>query len=287
MSLDADTPARLAQLETPLGPQAALLLAGDLCAPIPDARYVADVLALAPDERALRLEAARWAPATPLADCRLASLAAPTAAVWALALNYDSHVDEGGHARPGHPMMFLRLPASFAGHEEPLLRPRGTRQFDYEGELAVVIGRGGDRISREDAWAHVGGYACCNEGSVREWQRHTSQITPGKNFWKSGALGPWLRLADGRYDPRGAILTTHVNGQEVQRAVVDEMLFKIDEVIAYVSEVTPLAPGDVLLMGTPGGVGLRRSPPLFLEAGDEVCVEIEGLGRLRNVVRDR
>jgi 2-keto-4-pentenoate hydratase/2-oxohepta-3-ene-1,7-dioic acid hydratase in catechol pathway len=230
-------------------------------------------MGLAPEAWRTLVESARLAPAMRLADLELASLASPTATIWALALNYDSHVNEGGHARPDHPMMFLRLPASFAGHEQPLLKPRATAQFDYEGELA-------------EAHRHIGGYACCNEGSVREWQRHTSQITPGKNFWRSGALGPWLQLADG-YDPGPRILRTRVNGQEVQRARVDEMLFKIDEVIAYLSQIAPLCVGDVILMGTPGGVGFRRSPQLFLKAGDEVCVEIEGLGRLRNLVRDR
>lgn len=209
------------------------------------------------------------------------------AAVWALALNYDSHVSEGAHQRPEHPMLFLRLPDSFAPHGGALMKPRATQQFDYEGELAVYIGRGGADIGREDAMAHVGGYACCNEGSVREWQRHTSQITPGKNFWRSGALGPAVRPAGDGYDPYAARIATRINGAQEQGALVGEMLFRIDEVIAYVSTITPLRPGDVILMGTPGGVGFRRKPQLFLDPGDTVEVEIDGLGVLANMVEAR
>ena len=212
------------------------------------------------------------------------ALAAPDATVWAIALNYDSHISEGGHPRPSHPMLFLRQPSSLSNSGEPIYKPRRSQQFDYEGELAVFIGRGGYQIDVGAAMDHIAGYACCNEGSVREWQRHTTQITPGKTFWKSGAIGPALRLRDGVFDPLASRLQTRVNGATVQSARVGEMLFSIGEVIAYVSEISPLCPGDILLMGTPGGVGLRRNPPTFLEPGDEVEVEIDGLGVLRNVV---
>ncbi len=223
-------------------------------------------------------------PATPAAGVRLAPLVDPGAAVWCLALNYESHLAEGGHQKPQHPVLFLRMPESFAEPDGALHKPEGSRQFDYEGELAVFIGQGGYRIAAAQARAHIGGYACCNEGSVREWQRHSTQITAGKNFFRSGSLGPWLRLSDTAFDPYPARLRTRVNGQEVQSAQVDEMGIRIDELIAYLSEVTPLRAGDILLMGTPGGVGVRRTPQLFLWPGDHVEVEIEGLGVLRNGV---
>jgi 2-keto-4-pentenoate hydratase/2-oxohepta-3-ene-1,7-dioic acid hydratase in catechol pathway len=241
------------------------------------------------DERARReaIAAAMAGQGRPLGEVEMLALVDDGAAVWALALNYDSHVSEGAHQRPDHPMLFLRLAESFAAHGGALMKPRATQQFDYEGELAVYVGCGGADIVREAAMAHVGGYACCNEGSVREWQRHTSQITPGKNFWRSGALGPAVRPAGDGYDPYGARLATRINGVQEQGALVGEMLFRIDEVIAYVSTVTRLRAGDVILMGTPGGVGFRRKPQLFLDPGDTVEVEIDGLGVLVNTVEAR
>jgi 2-keto-4-pentenoate hydratase/2-oxohepta-3-ene-1,7-dioic acid hydratase in catechol pathway len=251
-------------------------------------RTLADFLGAPDADRKQWLDQARRMTAThDLSAVKLHPLIQEAAAVWALALNYASHISEGAHLRPAHPMLFLRLPRSFTGHDQPLHKPRQTQQFDYEGELAVMIGLAGSNIRREDAGQHVGGYAVCNEGSVREWQRHCSQITAGKNFWASGSIGPWLTLYSNDFDPYAARLQTYVNGKEVQRAQVGEMYFKIDEVIAYVSVVAPLRAGDVILMGTPGGVGFRRNPQLFLGSGDLVEVEISGLGRLSNRVVDR
>lgn len=261
----------------------------DLAPIAPDLRgSMRRLCALSPEERQARFGHIDpcW-PVRPMASVRLLPPVPDPGAVWALALNFASHIAEGGHQRPEYPMLFLRLPASFVGHGEPLLKPDGTQQFDYEGELAVVIGKAGRSIPVESAMDHVAGYCCNNEGSVREWQKHTSQILPGKNFEASGSLGPWLVTADEFGDPYSHRLTTRLNGQEVQNAMLGEMLFSIAEMIAYVSQIATLHPGDTLLMGTPGGVGFRRQPQLFLWPGDEVEVEIEGLGVLRNAVVQR
>ena len=207
-------------------------------------------------------------------------------AIWAIALNYQTHVAEGGHRRPDHPMMFLRLPLSQVGAGAPLLRPRESTQFDYEGELAVVIGRPCFQVAAAIADDYVFGYACYNEGSVREWQRHTSQITPGKNFIASGSFGPWIVTREELPDIYSQTLTTRVNGTQVQRAQLGEMLFRIEEIISYLSHICVLLPGDVILTGTPGGVGYRTVPQRFLWQGDTVEIEITGVGTLRNPVAD-
>lgn len=207
-------------------------------------------------------------------------------AIWAVALNYQTHIAEGSHKRPEFPMMFLRLPLSQVGSGAALIRPHASSQFDYEGELAVVIGRRCFQVEATDAMHYVLGYSCYNEGSVREWQRHTSQITAGKNFVASGAFGPWLIGREDVEDIYAQTLITRVSGEEVQRAQLGEMLFRIEEIIAYLSHVAVLLPGDVILTGTPGGVGFRRDPQRFLWRGDSVEVEISGVGTLRNPVVD-
>lgn len=287
MGFEAGDAPRVIRFEAAAGAALGLMRGATEFAPLPASLELGTLLAMSRSDQDAVFDAAREGPTRALDSVALTPLLSPGAAVWALALNYDTHIKEGGHARPAYPMLFLRLPASFAGHDRPLLKPHDTRQFDYEGELAIVIGKGGVDIPAEEAWGHVGGYTCCNEGSVREWQRHTSQITPGKNFWRSGSIGPWVQLPHEGFDPLEATLSTQVNGQEVQRVRIGDMLFSVEEVIAYVSGIAPLVPGDVILMGTPGGVGFRRDPQLFLEAGDEVRVEIEGLGALRNPVIDR
>ena len=165
-----------------------------------------------------------------------------------------------------------------------MVKPAISDEFDYEGELAVVIGGGGRHIAAADALTHVGGYACYNDGSVRDWQRHTSQFLPGKTFAGTGAFGPWLVTADEIPDPTRLTLETRLNGQVVQHTTTDLMITDIPALIAYVSTILPLLPGDVLVTGTPGGVGARRTPPLWMKPGDVVEVEISGVGCLCNPV---
>jgi len=200
-------------------------------------------------------------------------------------LNYRDHVAEAaGRDVTEKPVIFARFAESQTGHLEPLVKPRASDKLDYEGEMAVIIGTAGRHISEAAALGHVAGYACYNEGSVRDWQRHTHQYTPGKNFAATGGFGPWMVTADEIPDPTRLTLTTRLNGEVVQRSGTDLMIFPIPEVIAYVSTFTPLAPGDVILTGTPGGVGSRRTPPVWLKAGDTVEVEISGIGTLVNTV---
>ena len=166
------------------------------------------------------------------------------------------------------------------------MRPRESTQLDYEGEIAVIIGRGGRRIAEADAARHVAGYACYNDGSIRDWQRHTSQWGPGKNFWRTGGFGPWMVTAD--EIPFGTVmtLTTRLNGNVMQQATTEMLIHSIARQIAYASTVAPLEPGDVVVTGTPGGVGARRQPPVWMKAGDCVEVEVDRIGVLRNTVAD-
>jgi len=201
-------------------------------------------------------------------------------------VNYRPHIEEMGRDIPSRPVVFIRYPDSLVGHEEAVIRPRVSEQFDFEGELAVIIGREGYRIGRDDALDHVGGYACFLDGSVRDWQRHTSQFTAGKNFERSGAIGPSVVLAADIPDPTALSLTTRVNGRVMQRGCVADLVFDIPSLIEYISTFTRLRPGDVIATGTPGGVGAARRPPVWLRDGDIVEVSIDGVGTLRNPVRD-
>ena len=180
--------------------------------------------------------------------------------------------------------LFIRLTDTLLGHRQPVLKPTVSDHLDFEGELALVIGKGGRAISEADALSHVAGYTCFNDVSVRDWQRHTGQITPGKNFPASGPLGPWLVTADEIPDPARLTLTTRLNGEVVQNAPTDDLIFTVPVIIAYVSAFTPLAPGDVISTGTPGGVGFRRDPPLWMKDGDTIEVDISGIGTLSNPV---
>ena len=201
-------------------------------------------------------------------------------------LNYRAHVIETGREAPEYPLLFTRFAESQVGHEAPLIRPAASTRYDYEGELAVVIGRPARHVSRQAALEYVAGYACFNDGSVRDWQRHSTHFTAGKNFVGSGAFGPWLVTRDEIGDPAALHLRTRVNGQEVQSAPTGDLVFDVPSLIEYASTFTRLEPGDVLATGTPSGVGAYREPRLWLKPGDVVEVEIEGIGVLRNPVID-
>jgi 2-keto-4-pentenoate hydratase/2-oxohepta-3-ene-1,7-dioic acid hydratase in catechol pathway len=201
-------------------------------------------------------------------------------------INYDAHRQETGRPKSEFPTIFTRFADTQIGHERPLVRPRVSVCFDYEGELAVIIGRGGRYIPASRALDHVAGYACYNDASVRDWQRHASQFTPGKNFPGTGGFGPALVTPDEVGDPQALRLTTRLNGEVMQDATTDQMIFSVRELIAYISSFTLLLPGDVICTGTPGGVGFMREPPVFMKAGDTVEVEISRVGVLRNAVTD-
>ena len=201
-------------------------------------------------------------------------------------LNYQDHVVETGRDNTEQPAIFIRLPESQVGHKQPILRPRESKNLDFEAEIAVIIGKAGRRISQQNSWSHIAGYACYNDGSVRDWQRHTIQWTAGKNFASTGAFGPWMVTADEIPPGTKMTLACRLNGQQMQHANTEQMIFKIPKIIEYVSSWTTLAPGDVLVTGTPGGVGARRNPPVWMKPGDKVEIEIDKVGVLENTIAD-
>ena len=224
------------------------------------------------------------APDLPLEEVELAPVIPDPDKIICVGLNYRAHVEETGRTVTEKPALFARFAGSQVGHLRPLVKPKVSDEFDYEGELAVVIGKGGRHIPAERALEHVAGYSCYNEGSVRDWQRHTSQYLAGKSFAGTGGFGPWLVTADEIADPSRLTLETRLNGQVVQHTTTDLMITPVPEQIAYISTILPLLAGDVIVSGTPGGVGVKRRPPLFMRPGDVVEVEISGVGVLRNPV---
>jgi 2-keto-4-pentenoate hydratase/2-oxohepta-3-ene-1,7-dioic acid hydratase in catechol pathway len=210
-----------------------------------------------------------------------------------VALNYHDHIAEanlhlpGGREAPRYPMCFIRLPDTLVGHREPLVRPRVSTQLDYEAELLVVIGRDVPRyVPKQEALQYVFGYSAMNEGSIRDYQFHSRQLTPGKNFAGSGSTGPWIVTADEIPDPQDVDVQFRLNGELLQSANTSDMIFGVADLIAYISEWIPLKPGDLIASGTMGGVGFTRKPPLFMKPGDTAEVTIAGIGTLGNGVRD-
>ena len=236
---------------------------------------LADLAAHAAPARSYPSESVEWLPVIPNPD-----------KILCVGVNYEEHRRETGRGEVGHPTIFARYANSQTGHDTAMVRPRVSTDLDFEGELAVIVGRPGRHIARADALGHVAGFACYNDGSVRDFQRHTHQFTPGKNFPGTGGFGPWMATPDevGALGPQR--LRTRVNGQVVQDATLDQMIFDVPRIIEYCSIFTRLEPGDVIATGTPGGVGSRREPPLWLRAGDSVEVEIDRVGVLRNGVVD-
>jgi 2-keto-4-pentenoate hydratase/2-oxohepta-3-ene-1,7-dioic acid hydratase in catechol pathway len=201
-------------------------------------------------------------------------------------LNYQDHVVETGRDNTEQPAIFIRVAESQVGHKQPIVRPKESKNLDYEAEIAVIIGKAGRRISQKDSWSYIAGYSCYNDGSVRDWQRHTIQWTAGKNFTRTGGFGPWMVTADEIPPGTKLELSCRLNGERMQHATTEQMIFKIPKIIEYVSTWTTLQPGDVLVTGTPGGVGARRNPPVWMKPGDKVEIEIDKVGILENSIAD-
>ena len=241
---------------------------------------------LAADALAAVREAAGQAPRLPLSAITWLPVIPNPDKILCIGLNYEMHRQETGRTEVENPTVFGRFANSQIGHGADMIRPRVSTDLDYEGELALIIGKAGRYITREASLDHVAGYAIYNEGSVRDFQRHTHQFTPGKNFPGTGAFGPWMMTPDELGDLPELRLQTRVNGEVVQDAKLGQMIFGIPQQIEYCSSFTRLEPGDVIVTGTPGGVGSKRKPPLWLKPGDTVEVEIDRLGVLRNGVAD-
>jgi 2-keto-4-pentenoate hydratase/2-oxohepta-3-ene-1,7-dioic acid hydratase in catechol pathway len=199
-------------------------------------------------------------------------------------INYRSHAAETGRDLPKQPSMFIRLANTLVGHEGELIRPLVSHSFDFEGELAVVIGRCGRHIPVERALDHVAGYTCFVDGSVRDYQKFS--VASGKNFPGTGPIGPWLVTIDEVPDPKGLTLMTRLNGEQVQKSSTELLIYSVPQIISFCSDFTQLAAGDVIATGTPEGVGHRRNPPLWMKPGDVLEVEISGIGTLRSRVVD-
>ena len=224
-----------------------------------------------------------------LADVQLLPPVGRPGKIICVGVNYPERNAEykDGSEAPKYPSLFVRFPASFVGHGAPILRPPESPQFDYEGEIVLVIGRSGRRIPEAHALDHVFGFTLMNEGSVRDWLRHAKfNVTQGKNFDRSGSIGPWIVPRNEIADPANLTVVTRVNGEERQRGNTGTLMFSFARIIAYISTFTTLEPGDLIATGTPPGAGARFDPPRWLKPGDEVEVECAGIGMLRNVVED-
>jgi 2-keto-4-pentenoate hydratase/2-oxohepta-3-ene-1,7-dioic acid hydratase in catechol pathway len=219
-----------------------------------------------------------------LSDVTLLPVVPDAGKILCVGLNYETHRAETKRPDNQHPTMFTRYADSQIAHGQPMLVPAVSDKLDFEGEMAVIIGRGGRCIPEERALGHVAGYACYNDGTIRDWQRHTHQFGPGKTFPGTGGFGPFMVTPDEVGDYSRLAIQTRLNGVVMQEATLADLIFPVERLIAYISTYTPLAVGDVILTGTPGGVGDRREPPLYMKAGDVIEVEISRLGRLVNPV---
>ena len=220
-----------------------------------------------------------------LAQLRLLPVIPNPGKIVCVGLNYGDHVRETGREITEKPALFLRVAESQVAHGEDIVLPPESSRLDYEGEIAVVIGRSGRRIAEADAWQHIAGYACYNDGSIRDWQTATPQWTAGKNFWRTGGFGPWMVTRDEIRDDQVMTLVTRLNGEEMQRTTTDKLIHSIPRQIAHISAFMPLAAGDVIVTGTPGGVGAKRTPPVWMKPGDVVEIEVDAIGILRNTIR--
>jgi 2-keto-4-pentenoate hydratase/2-oxohepta-3-ene-1,7-dioic acid hydratase in catechol pathway len=230
----------------------------------------------------IRRAAAGASPDRKLSDITFLPVIPDPERIVCVGINYRSHAEESGRDVSPAPSVFLRLADTLIGHGAALVRPKVSQMFDFEGELAVVIGRAGRHVSEADALSYVAGYTCFVDGSVRDYQKFS--VTAGKNFPATGPLGPYLVTADEIPDPTRLTLVTRLNGEEMQRSGTDMLIYSIPQVIKFVSDFTSLASGDIIATGTPAGVGHRRKPPVWMKPGDMLEVEISGIGTLRNPV---
>lgn len=247
--------------------------------------HLAELLAQGVDWNTLANKALTGAPRMPLASVQFLPPVPQPRKIICLGLNYADHAAEGGHARPDYPSFFIRVATSLVGHGQGLVRPRVSERLDYEAELAVVIGQRARHLTAVNALAAVGGYACFNDGTLRDYQRRTAQWTIGKNFDSTGAFGPWFVPA-GDLPPgaSGLKIESRLNGQVMQSDNTRNMLFPVAETLCLITEAITLEPGDLVIMGTPSGVGYARKPPVWMKAGDRIEIEIEGIGLLSNPV---
>lgn len=277
---------KFARIATSSGPQWALSEGDELLSLegiLPPGADVQAVLTLAREgvpaaakARAQRLQAARTSWLTPVAR---------PGKVICLGLNYAAHAAEGGNAKPEYPAFFLRGVSSLIAHEEPMVRPTVSEHFDFEAELAVVIGRRARHLTHGDALTAVGAYACFNDGTLRDYQRRSSQWTIGKNFDGTGAFGPWLvPAADLPPGAQGLKIESRLNGGVMQSDDTGHMIVPVVEALVLLTEALTLEPGDVIAMGTPAGVGYARKPPVWMQPGDRIEIEIEGIGLLSNPI---
>jgi 2-keto-4-pentenoate hydratase/2-oxohepta-3-ene-1,7-dioic acid hydratase in catechol pathway len=233
-----------------------------------------------------RLDDAACVPGTPVSADNVTMLPPITDPdkILAIGFNYKGHLIETGTPLPEYPSVFVRFPSSQVGHDQPVVAPVISTELDYEGELAVIIGRPAWRVNAQEAMDCVAGYTCFAENSVRDFQAHARQVTAGKNFLSSGAIGPWLTTADEVGDPSALELTTRLNGEVVQHDKLTSLIFSVAELIVYITQFTRLLPGDIIATGTPDGVGFLRDPKIWLVPGDVMEVDIPGVGLLRNRV---
>lgn len=247
------------------------------------------LIALPGGFEAARLAAAKAAASVvkPMANPRFLPLVPRPGKIVCLGLNYADHAKEGGHARPEYPSFFLRGATSMIGHNQPIIRPKASTKLDYEAELAVVIGTKARHLTSANALDCVAGYSCFNDGSIRDYQRKTNQWTIGKNFDGSGPFGPWLVTPDEL--PPGAAglrIQSRLNGQVMQDSNTGLFLWNVVEALCIITECMTLEPGDVIITGTPAGVGYARTPPVWMAPGDICEIEIEGIGILSNPIAD-
>ncbi|MGB6468002.1 MAG: fumarylacetoacetate hydrolase family protein [Xanthobacteraceae bacterium] len=233
---------------------------------------------------AMRQAARDAKPDHKLGDIKFLPLISAPHKILCAGVNYRAHAAEVGRELPKQPSMFIRFADTLVGHGGQMIRPKASDNFDFEGELALVIGKAGRHIKTEQALDHVAGYTCFVDGSVRDYQKFS--VTSGKNFPGTGPLGPWLVTTDEIPDPSELTLTTRLNDTQVQHATTDQLIYAIPQIIAFCSDFTALSPGDVIATGTPEGVGHGRKPPLWMKAGDTLEVEISSIGTLRTRIVD-
>jgi 2-keto-4-pentenoate hydratase/2-oxohepta-3-ene-1,7-dioic acid hydratase in catechol pathway len=258
---------------------------GDEVAPL-DHAWPSLKIALGAGNHAIAAALADTKARVPLAGLRLLPPIPDPEKIFCAGVNYKAHTSETGRENKEYPSMFMRFPDSQVGHDNPIIRPFLSDTFDWESELAVIIGKTARHVPKEKAYDVVAGYSCFGDHTIREFTKHERQITPGKNFDKSGAFGPWLVTADEIPDPTALTMTGKLNGEVMQNTSTGDLIFDIPFLIWYLSSWSVLKPGDVIATGTPSGVGFTRNPPIWMKAGDVFEIEISSIGILRNTVVD-